>query len=178
MRFTLALGLVAASIMGSGFPGCEEDGENLKGEPPPVKTFTSDKSGRFGTITLNPGGDQPTIHPSDKPEPQRVITRDLKTGTGPVARVGDRVTLYYLSVGYQSGKRLYYRWPPQNPLTTRLTRGEPWHEAVLGMRVGGWREMIIPAGLFDPSLALDYFVEMVRVNGRGDGEGKKTRGRS
>jgi hypothetical protein len=147
-------------------------GGSEKGED--VTVFSDAKRERFATITLPPRDAQPKIHPSSKAPPKRVVTRDLALGTGPVAHPGDKVSIYYFSVDYETHERKYFRWPPQEALTTRLRGDEPWHRALLGMRAGGWREMIIPEGFFDASSTLDYFVEMVRVNGHGGGRRSKS----
>ena len=129
---------------------------------------------RFGTITLGPGKVQPKIHPPDRPKPRRILLRDLAIGTGPIARYGDRASIYYYSVRYETGERVYLRWPPEETLTERLIRPEPWHRAVVGMRAGGWREMIIPSQLLFGTGTMDYFIELVSVNGRGGGRQSKS----
>lgn len=129
---------------------------------------------RFGTITLGSGKAQPKIHPPDKPKPRKILIRDLAIGTGPIARFGDRASIYYYSVRYETGERVYLRWPPEETLTERLIEPEPWHRAIVGMRAGGRREMIIPSRLLFSTGTMDYFIELVSVNGRGGGRQSKS----
>jgi FKBP-type peptidyl-prolyl cis-trans isomerase len=105
------------------------------------------------------------MRPADRPPPKKVLLRDLKVGTGPVARIGARVAFYYYSVNYKTGKRTYYRWSPEPVSVNELTR-IPWQEALVGMRPGGLREVIVPSHLQFHVGTIDYIFELLRVNGR------------
>lgn len=70
-------------------------------------------------------------------------------GTGPVAAAGDNVTVQYVLATYSSRKVIQSSWTGQ-PFGFTLGAGQVipgWDKGVLGMRVGGRRELIIPPSL-------------------------------
>jgi peptidylprolyl isomerase len=94
---------------------------------------------------------EPRIVPPNAPPPKRKVTvRDLKQGTGAVARTGDVLTVDFKGVFYETGKPLNSSWERGEPFTFRLG-GEKgilgWEKSLQGMRVGGRRELIVPARL-------------------------------
>jgi FKBP-type peptidyl-prolyl cis-trans isomerase len=122
---------------------------------------------RFATITGLNGKGRPTIKPSDLPPPKKVLQRDLKAGSGPVAHRGDWVTINYVGVNYKTGKEQYGRWPPDVPLYRLWGYGEDgvgWEEGIKGMREGDVRELVIPSHLLYENGTIDYVVELARVN--------------
>lgn len=109
-------------------------------------------------------GTEPTIHPPDREPPKRLMSREVEVGSGPVARLGDRVAIRYLGVIYETGEVYYQGW--QFPPFLRVgisTAGADWEQGILGMRVGGRRELIIPAHLAPETGAVDYLIELVRI---------------
>ena len=132
---------------------------------PPIVLNRNDP--RFATVTGEGRHPKPVVHPSGGPPPKRFVVRDIKVGSGLLARPGDRVAVLYIGVDQQTGKVRFETWPPlETPLVVELGRNgnaEDWEEGVVGMQVGGRREMLIPS---DPSLgsdALDYVFDLVRV---------------
>jgi len=93
--------------------------------------------------------------------------RDIEVGSGPLARRGDEVGIYYTSVNYRSGKKRFEEWPPpKQPYTLRLGLAginDAWEEGIEGMRVGGRRELIIPSHLLYRTGTVDYVVDLVRI---------------
>ena len=87
--------------------------------------------------------------PSGPPPTKRVIVRDIRKGSGAVAHTGDMVTVDFLGV-YYSGKKLMSSWERHESFTFELGGGDGvlgWEHALQGMRVGGRRELIVPAQL-------------------------------
>ncbi|MBI4456692.1 MAG: FKBP-type peptidyl-prolyl cis-trans isomerase [Acidobacteria bacterium] len=102
-----------------------------------------------------------------------------KIGAGDEAVQGATVEVHYTGWLYESGKRgqkfdssLDRKQPFSFPLGTgRVIKG--WDEGVQGMKVGGKRELIIPAelgygargagGAIPPNATLDFEVELLRV---------------
>jgi FKBP-type peptidyl-prolyl isomerase-like protein len=144
--------------------GCAQNGETdatRQVQPAHIETFAAGKSGRFAKITV-PSDAPPTIRPSDRPPPRKILVRDLVTGAGRAARTGDQVTIFYYSVNYRTGKRTYFRWPPQPALELQLAE-TTWEQALVGMRPGGLREVIVPSHLLFGTGTVDYIFELVRV---------------
>jgi len=86
--------------------------------------------------------------PSGTP-PTQLESADLITGTGAAAKAGDAVTVEYVLATYSSGKVIQSSWTSQ---AFQFTLGEGqvisgWDQGVIGMQVGGRRELIIPPSL-------------------------------
>lgn len=94
-------------------------------------------------------GTAPTIKiPSGTP-PTSLQSADLITGTGATAQTGDSVTVQYVLGTYSSGKEIQSSWSSQ-PFSFTLGAGQVipgWDQGVVGMKVGGRRELIIPPSL-------------------------------
>jgi hypothetical protein len=118
---------------------------------------------RFATVTSK--GRELKIVPSDRPPPKRLLLREIKIGSGPVVRPGDRVVVFYIGVDYDTGKKVIETWPPEPALTTEIRHDKPvaWEESIVGMRAGGRREVLIPARRALGTGALDYVFDLVRV---------------
>ncbi len=81
--------------------------------------------------------------------PTKLESADLITGTGAAAAPGDSVTVQYVLATYSSGKVIQSSWTSQ-PFTFTLGAGQVipgWDKGVVGMKVGGRRELIIPPSL-------------------------------
>jgi peptidylprolyl isomerase len=102
-------------------------------DPSPAGTFT-----KAPTMVIPPGTPPTTLE-----------AKDLITGTGLRARTGDTVTLEYVLGTYSSRKVVQSSWTskPFSTIlnTTSLIPG--FADGVVGMRVGGRRELIIPPAL-------------------------------
>lgn len=117
------------------------------------------------------GGDwnyPPDVVPPDRPPPRKVVFRDIEVGDGPVAHIGDRVEIHYVGINYKTGRTQYPgRWPPSEPLTLTLGSGAvavAYEEALVGMRVGGRREVIVPSRLLFRTGTIDYIVDLVHID--------------
>jgi len=93
---------------------------------------------------------EPTVTPPSGPAPTKLETKELIVGTGPEAKAGDSVTVNYVGVLYKDGKKFNASWETGKPFTFTLGKGEVikgWDQGIVGMKVGGRRELIIPASL-------------------------------
>jgi len=156
MRFLLLIAAAGCLLLG----GCGSGGDEAPSEP---ETWAQNAS--FGAISVDPGGDQPKIEPPNSPPPEQLQSRDLKVGSGTVARRGDEVFVYYVGVEYRSGQVMARTWLPRKPLIFRLGSGgwdETWEEGIEGMRAGGLRELVVPEA-FPNGPTLDFVVKLVRV---------------
>ena len=84
------------------------------------------------------------------PAPTTLTTKDLVQGTGQTAKAGDTVTVNYVGELFKNGKEFDSSWSRNQPSTFPLTNGgviAGWVQGIPGMKVGGRRELIIPASL-------------------------------
>ncbi|HEV7774171.1 MAG TPA: FKBP-type peptidyl-prolyl cis-trans isomerase [Conexibacter sp.] len=82
--------------------------------------------------------------------PDKFAYKDIVEGTGPVAKSGDKVTVQYVGVGFDSEKEFDSSWSRNEPFSFPLGGGEVikgWDQGVEGMKVGGRRELVIPGSL-------------------------------
>ena len=109
--------------------------------------------------------------------PAQLEVKDLIVGTGPAAKAGDNVTVQYVGVAYSSKKQFDASWDRGQPFSFVLGQGQVipgWDDGVVGMQVGGRRELIIPPNLAyganSPSAAiaandtLIFIVDLVKIN--------------
>jgi peptidylprolyl isomerase len=74
---------------------------------------------------------------------------DLIVGTGTPVEDGDSLEVQYVLASYSSGKDVESSWSGQ-PIYFTLGSVEVfpgWNEGLIGMRVGGRRELIVPPSL-------------------------------
>jgi peptidylprolyl isomerase len=84
------------------------------------------------------------------PAPKALVKSDIITGTGAVVSAGDTITVNYVGVLYATGKVFDASWLRKQTFTTAIGTGaviKGWDEGIVGMRVGGRRELIIPPAL-------------------------------
>lgn len=87
-----------------------------------------------------PGGEAPT---------DLQIT-DIVTGDGREAKAGDIVSVHYVGVAFSSGEEFDSSWNRGAPLEFPLGAGRViagWDQGVQGMKIGGRRQLVIPAHL-------------------------------
>jgi peptidylprolyl isomerase len=93
---------------------------------------------------------KPKVVPPSGPPPKKLVVKDLIKGTGPAAAAGSTVNVQYVGVLYKGGTQFDASWndgsgqPVQLPLSSVIPG---WQQGIPGMRVGGRRELIIPASL-------------------------------
>jgi len=113
---------------------------------PTTKTASVPKSGPLAT--------EPKITVPSTPAPKHLVTTDIIKGTGAVAKDGDELTVDYVGALYKNGSIFDASWshggPKGVPFQFKLGVGgviAGWDKGLLGMRVGGRRELIIPPSL-------------------------------
>ncbi len=132
---------------------------------PPVSAPTA--AGTFGTrppVVTVPTGPPPTV----------LQASDLITGTGAVAKKGSTVTVQYVLVSYATDAVIQSSWDSSS-FSFKLGEGQVipgWDKGVVGMKVGGRRELIIPPALgygsmaqqgIPPNSTLVFIVDVLKV---------------
>ncbi|HEX4668728.1 MAG TPA: FKBP-type peptidyl-prolyl cis-trans isomerase [Solirubrobacterales bacterium] len=93
---------------------------------------------------------KPKVTVPSGPAPKKLEEREIVEGDGAEAKAGDEVTVQYVGVGYDSKKEFDSSWSRNEPFTFTLGAGEVipgWDQGVADMKVGGRRELTIPANL-------------------------------
>ncbi len=140
-----------------------------------AKSSSTSSTATTGTTpTSGPLSTEPTVTPPKGAAPTKLITKDLIVGTGPEAKDGDTVTVNYVGVLYSNGKVFDASWNRHEPFSFTLGEGKVipgWDQGVVGMKVGGRRELIIPAPLaygaqgspptIPPNSALVFVVDLL-----------------
>jgi peptidylprolyl isomerase len=102
------------------------------------------------TPPTGPLSKEPTVTPPGGPAPAKLVVKDIIPGTGAEAKAGQSVTVNYVGALFNGGKQFDASWKRKEPFTFTLGRGQVipgWDQGVAGMKVGGRRELIIPAPL-------------------------------
>jgi FKBP-type peptidyl-prolyl cis-trans isomerase len=106
------------------------------------------------TQAMGADGATTTNTTSMTPEPAMNVTelqvKDVVTGTGPAAKAGDSVTVNY--VGMLTSGKVFDASANHGSAGFTFTLGagqviKGWDQGVAGMKVGGKRELVIPASL-------------------------------
>jgi len=121
---------------------------------------------------------KPAVHVSPSScSTKQLVKQDLIPGTGKPAATGQTVTVNYVGVLCKTGKEFDSSWSRGQPSSFPLTPGaviEGWIEGIPGMKVGGRRELIIPANLaygkqgrppsIPPNAPLVFVVDLLAVS--------------
>jgi peptidylprolyl isomerase len=143
---------------------------------------SSTQASTEATTTAKSGGDtnlkvKPKVTVPSGPAPKKLEQKEIVEGTGAEAKAGDEVTVQYVGVGYTSKEEFDSSWSRSEPFTFTLGAGEVipgWDQGVAGMKVGGRRELTIPANLaygptgsppvIGPNETLIFVVDLLAVN--------------
>lgn len=130
-------------------------------------------------ISLAPGdpADESTEPDVDLPTeiPTELMITDISVGAGDEAGEGDTVFVYYVGVLSADGSRFDGNFDGE-PFAVTLGQGaviQGWDEGLLGMKVGGRRQLDIPADLaygeagsgdaIPPNSAISFVVDLLAV---------------
>lgn len=161
---------IVALVLGIGLIGffkekplAPDEDDDHEHDPPPAKTAPAPASAP-DSAALTGGVTQLQI-------------KDVRVGTGTVAKAGDAVTVNYR--GTLLNGKLFDESYGKAPFDFHLGAGEViqgWDKGVAGMRVGGKRQLVIPPelaykdvdkGSIPPNSTLKFDVELLQVNGKG-----------
>jgi FKBP-type peptidyl-prolyl cis-trans isomerase len=123
---------------------------HVAGEKAAPSTPAAPPSSAAKTPTSGPLATKPKVTVPSGAAPSTLVTKEIVKGTGPEAKAGQSVTVNYVGVLYKNGKEFDSSWKRSEPFTFTLGKGQVikgWDQGVAGMKVGGRRELIIPAEL-------------------------------
>ena len=168
--------LPALAVVAAGLAGCGSSSKATGIEQVPAEGATAAPV----VTTPKPApaiSKKPVVTVPTGPAPTKLVTKDLVTGTGQTAKAGDTVTVNYVGELYKTGKEFDSSWSRNQPFTTALTTGSVipgWVQGIPGMKVGGRRELIIPASLaygkagspptIPPNSPLVFVVDLLSVS--------------
>jgi peptidylprolyl isomerase len=173
--------LVAMVIAGCGSSGSSSTitvGNENAADNALAKASAASSTGSTGatTPTSGPLSKEPTVTPPKGAAPTTLVSKDLIVGTGPEAKPGQSVTVNYVGALYSTGKVFDASWKRHEPFAFMLGKGQVitgWDQGIAGMKVGGRRELIIPAPLaygakgsppaIPPNAALVFVVDLLAV---------------
>ena len=130
--------------------GAENAADNALGKQAETGKTKSTETATATTPTSGPLSKEPQVTPPSGPPPTKLEVKDLITGTGPEAKAGQTVTVNYVGALYKGGKVFDSSWKRKEPFSFPLGKGQViagWDQGVPGMKVGGRRELVIPASL-------------------------------
>jgi peptidylprolyl isomerase len=154
----LATLAVAALIAGCGSSGSsstigvgqDNTADNALATSSSAATTPTTATATAKTPTSGPLSKEPTVTPPTGAAPSKLVTKEIIKGTGPEAKAGQTVTVNYVGVLYNGGKEFDASWKRNEPFSFALGKGQVipgWDQGIPGMKVGGRRELIIPAEL-------------------------------
>ncbi|MEZ5235008.1 MAG: FKBP-type peptidyl-prolyl cis-trans isomerase [Acidimicrobiales bacterium] len=143
-------------------------------------TAGSSPSSTDGTASTaqEPTMSKPTVSVPGGAEPTELVIEDLVTGTGAEAVAGKPVAVHYVGVHFTDGSQFDASWDRGEPFTFQLGGGQViqgWDQGVVGMKVGGRRQLTIPGSLaygangfppvIQPNETLVFVVDLLAVGG-------------
>lgn len=93
---------------------------------------------------------KPKVKTESGAKPKKLVTEDLIEGKGPAAKSGDTLSVQYVGVLNKNGKEFDSSWKTGQPFEFQVGVGmviPGWDKGIPGMKVGGRRRLVIPAGL-------------------------------
>jgi peptidylprolyl isomerase len=145
-----------------------------------TSSSTGESSEAASTIKWSPAGEfgsEPEVVAPGGAPPKKLETKDLIAGSGAEAKAGDEISVQYSGANFKTGEEFDSSWSRNaEPFTFTLGAGEViagWDQGIVGMKVGGRRELIIPPELgygpegsppvIPPNETLVFVVDLLKV---------------
>lgn len=185
------LAAVTVAAIGCGLAGCgsaskapgvvqaPQGGATVEAVSATTSTTSTTTTAAVKTPTSGPLSKAPKMPKTSGKPPTALVTKDLVKGTGAVAKSGSSVTVNYVGELFSNDKVF------NNSFTAGSTFGPftlgqgaviaGWDKGIVGMRVGGRRELVIPASqaygkkgsgsTIPPNSALVFVVDLLSSKG-------------
>jgi peptidylprolyl isomerase len=164
----LTAAALAALVLGLAACGDDDDSSSDDGAATEASTQpAADNTNLKQTPVIETTGDE---------SPGALVVEDIVVGKGPEAKTGDTVSMQYVGALYSDGTEFDASWDTGQPFDFTLGEGTViagWDQGIVGMRVGGRREMIIPPDLgygptgqppdIPPDATLVFIVDLLDV---------------
>jgi peptidylprolyl isomerase len=173
--------LLALAVAAVGLAGCSSSSPSATANTSaPSTAATAPASTVPVTAVQDPSpagsfGTKPTVTVPTGTPPSGLESTDLITGTGAAVAPGDSVTVQYVGVAWSTGQQFDASWNDGEgqPVTFSLDQVIPgWSQGMVGMKVGGRRELIIPPSLgygasgqgpIGPNETLIFIVDLYKI---------------
>ncbi|MEA2166829.1 MAG: hypothetical protein QOF76_129 [Solirubrobacteraceae bacterium] len=119
---------------------------------------------------------EPIVPQQPGTAPAQLISKDLVKGTGPAAKSGDTLSVQYTGYSLSDGQKFDASWNRgAQPFDFQLGAQQViagWDQGIVGMKVGGRRELVIPSDLgygpagnppIAPNETLIFVVDLVKI---------------
>jgi peptidylprolyl isomerase len=188
LLLAVTLTVALAGCVGSSGGGQLSSSNDAGGsqEPNATQGPVVPSSGTGGCQSLAPSHDKiagttdlkkkPQIEVPDTPPPCNLVVGDIVIGSGAAAKPGDHLTMKYVGVTYATGKQFDASWDRNEDFDFILGAGkviQGWDQGLVGMQVGGRRQLIIPPQLgygdqgagadIPPGATLIFVVDLVKI---------------
>lgn len=141
---------------------------------PPTET---DTSGSGAVLPISKDlKKKPSIPKPKGKAPSKLVVKDIVVGKGKAAKKGDKISVRYVGVSYDTGKQFDASWDRKMDFPFTLGQGDVipgWDKGVVGMKVGGRRELVIPPDLaykekgqpptIQPNATLVFVIDLVKA---------------
>lgn len=172
LMFSLCLAL-AIAVGGCG--GSSDSSSDSTGSSDSTSSKSSTESTETTETDNTDLSKKPVVTVPTEVSPGKFAYLELVEGDGPAAKSGDKVTVQYVGVGFDSEKEFDSSWG-REPFSFTLGAGEVikgWDQGVEGMKVGGRRELLLPPELaygaagsppsIGPNETLIFVIDLLKV---------------
>jgi peptidylprolyl isomerase len=131
---------------------------------------------RTAPVSWSPMTEKPEVDFYEGDTPTDLVITDLVVGDGDEAKAGQQVKVHYVGVAHSTGEEFDASYNRGAPLDFPLGAGrviQGWDQGVVGMKVGGRRQLVIPphlgygdrgaGGVIKPGETLIFVVDLVAV---------------
>ena len=143
--------VAAVAALALGLAACGDDDDDSSDDSATTEASApADDGGDSGGADNTDLSEKPVIETTGDESPGALVVEDIVEGEGPEAKSGDRVSMQYVGVLYSDGTEFDASWERGEPFEFTLGAGEVipgWDQGIVGMKVGGRRELVIPPDL-------------------------------